>query len=188
MTELIVSRRKFLVLASSFMAVSATPTLARTILPKTGPRFSSRSISLMNAHSSEGFEGVYWREGSYDEKALRQLAHLLRDKRNGQQHSIDPKLLDLLHQLQSTIDGKDAFKVICGYRSESTNKSLRKRSTGVAKNSLHMQGKAIDIRYSDVSLRELRDAAKSLKLGGVGYYSKSNFIHVDIRPKPCCWG
>jgi uncharacterized protein YcbK (DUF882 family) len=188
MAELIVSRRKFLVMASSFMAVSATPTLATTLLPKTGPRFSSRRIHLLNAHSDEGFEGVYWREGAYDEKALMKLSYLLRDKRNDKEHPIDPSLLDLLHRLQTTVDVNGPYKVICGYRSKETNAKLHRKSRGVAKNSLHVKGKAIDIRLSDVSLKELKNAACSLKAGGVGYYPKSNFIHVDIRSKPTYWG
>lgn len=188
MAELIVTRRKFLVMASSFMAASATPALAKTLLPKTGPRFSSRRLHLVTAHSLEEFEGVYWREGSYDEKALSRLAYLLRDRRNGKEHPIEPKLLDLLHKLESSIDNQQPFKVVCGFRSEETNKKLRQKSKGVAKNSLHMKGKAADIRLANFSLKELRNAAKALKAGGVGYYPRSNFIHVDVRPNPVSWG
>lgn len=188
MAELILTRRKFLVMASSFVAASATPALAKTLLPKTGPRFSSRTLHLVQAHSREEFEGVYWREGSYDEKALSRLAYLLRDKRNGKEHPIDPSLLDLLHRLNSSVDVKQPFKIVCGFRSEETNKKLRRRNKGVAKNSLHMKGKAVDIRLANFSLKELRNAAKSLRAGGVGYYPRSNFIHVDVRPTPISWG
>lgn len=188
MSEVIVTRRKFLVLASSFMAVAATPTLATSVLSKTGPRFSSRALRLCNAHSNETFEGVYWREGHYDEKALMQLSHLLRDKRNNKEHPINPQLLDVLHRLQATLGTKDPYHVICGYRSKETNAFLHKKSRGVAKNSLHVQGKAIDLRQEHLSLKELRNAARSLKAGGVGYYPKSNFVHIDVRPKPISWG
>lgn len=188
MSEVIVSRRKFLFMASSFMAVAATPTLAVSTLSKTGPRFTSRSLHLLNAHSEEGFQGVYWRDGHYDEKALMQLAHLLRDKRNNKEHPIDAHLLDVLHRLQATLGSKDPYQIICGYRSEATNAKLHSNSKGVAKNSLHMQGKAIDLRLASVRLKDLRNAARSLKAGGVGYYPKSNFVHVDVRPNPICWG
>lgn len=188
MSELIVSRRKFLFMASSFVAVAATPTLAVSTLSKTGPRFSSRSLHLLNAHSEEGFQGVYWREGHYDEKALMQLAHLLRDKRNNKEHPIDPHLFDVLHRVQASLGSKNPYHIICGYRSPETNKNLRKKSKGVAQNSLHLKGKAIDLRLTDASLKELRNAARSLKAGGVGYYPKSNFVHIDVRPKPISWG
>lgn len=187
MIESTFSRRKFLMLASSFMAVAATPTLATSILSKTRPRFSFRKLSLYNAHSNEEFEGVYWREGHYDTKALKRLTYLLRDRRNNKQHPFDARLFDVLHRLQITMGSQDPYVVICGYRSAETNAKLHKKNKGVAKNSLHLQGKAIDLRLENNSLKELCDAARSLKAGGVGYYPKSNFIHVDVRPKPTFW-
>lgn len=187
MSESTFSRRKFLILASSFMAVAATPSLATSVLSKTRPRFSTRKISLSNIHSGEEFEGIYWREGHYDERALARLAHLLRDRRNNKQHPFDARLFDVLHRLQISLGTQNPYEVICGYRSAATNVKLHKKSKGVAKNSLHVQGKAIDIRLEHTPLKELCKAARSLKAGGVGYYPKSNFIHVDIRPKPTFW-
>ena len=97
---------------------------------------------------------------------------------------MDTSLLDLLHTIHQTTGSSAPFHVISGYRSPHTNKKLRKQDNGIAKRSLHMQGKAIDIRLPDVELKYLRDAAISLQAGGVGYYSKSNFIHIDIgRPR-----
>ncbi len=183
-----ISRRKFLILASSVVAAVATPSLATSVLSKSRPRFSSRKLSLYNIHSTEEFEGIYWREGQYDAKALAQLARLLKDKRNGKQRRIDPRLFDVLHRLQVTLGVQDPYQVICGYRSKETNAVLHKKSKGVAKNSLHVQGKAIDLRLESTALKELRDAARSLQAGGVGYYPKSNFIHLDVRPKPTFWG
>ena len=188
MSELILSRRKFIVLASSFVAVTATPTFAISTLSKTRPRFSSRKLSLYNLHSGEEFEGIYWREGHYDEKALFRLTHLLRDRRNNKKHLMDRRLFDVLHRLHSTLGTQDPYQVICGYRSKETNAKLRKKNKGVAKNSLHMRGKAIDLRLEHIALKELSHAAHSLKAGGVGYYPKSNFIHLDIRSKPAFWG
>jgi uncharacterized protein YcbK (DUF882 family) len=187
MSDLIVSRRKFLVLASSFMVVAATPGMATSLLPKAGPRFSSRKLALLNVHTQETFEGVYWREGQYDEKALKRLAYLLRDRRNQKQHPIDPHLFDVLHRMDASLGKKEAYQIICGYRSKETNANLRKKSQKVAKRSLHMEGKAIDLHLAHTPLKELRDVARSLKAGGVGYYPKSNFIHIDVRPKPAYW-
>lgn len=188
MTELIVSRRKFLVLASSFMAVSATPCVGGSLLSTPRPRFSDRKLSLFNIHTNESFEGIYWREGHYDQKALKRLAYLLRDRRNHKQHTIDPNLFDILHRLKVTLGTKDGYQIICGYRSKETNATLRKNDRGVAKNSLHCQGKAVDLRLEHTPLKELKNAARSLKAGGVGYYPKSNFVHIDVRPKPAFWG
>lgn len=182
------SRRKFLVLASSFVAVAATPGVVSAPLARTNTRFVSRKLSLYNIHTGEDFEGTYWREGQYDEKALVRLSTLLRDRRNNLTHPMDKRLFDLLHKLQSTLGVKDPYHVICGYRSKETNASLHKKSTGVAKNSLHVQGKAIDVYLESVPLKELFQAARSLKAGGVGYYPASNFVHVDVRAKPTVWG
>lgn len=186
-SQLTVSRRKFLVLASSFAAMAATPAVAKSVLATASPRFSSRKLALYNIHTNEEFEGVYWREGSYEEKALVRLAHLLRDRRSGKTHPMDPKLFDVLHRLQATLGVQDPYHIICGFRSKETNLKLCKVNKGVAKNSLHVQGKAIDLRLEHTPLKELRDAARSLKAGGVGYYPKSNFVHVDIRQKPAYW-
>ncbi|OJW48712.1 MAG: hypothetical protein BGO67_03285 [Alphaproteobacteria bacterium 41-28] len=187
MSEITLSRRKFIFLASSFVAMSATPGLATSVLSKKRPQFSSRALRLYNIHSEEEFAGIYWREGHYDEKALVRLAHLLRDRRDNAQHKIDARLFDVLHRLQATLGTQDPYHVVCGYRSKATNAQLHKKSKGVAKNSLHVQGKAIDLRLEHIALKDLSNAARSLKAGGVGYYPKSNFVHVDIRPKPAFW-
>lgn len=186
-SDLRISRRKFLIAASSFVAVAATPTFVASSLSTLRPQFSSRKLSLYNIHTGEDFEGMYWREGQYDAKALKRLTYLLRDRRNNLEHPMDEKLFDLMHKLQSTLGVKEPYQVICGYRSQQTNKALHKKSKGVAKNSLHMQGKAIDVCLENKSLKELCQAARSLKAGGVGYYPKSNFVHLDIRPKPAFW-
>ena len=107
------------------------------------------------------------------------INHLLRDFRTGDVHAIDPKLLDLLHALRSATGSRKPFEVISGYRSPVTNHDLRALSDGVASGSLHMKGQAIDIRLGDVKLTALRDAARALGRGGVGYYAESNFVHVD---------
>lgn len=188
MSELTLSRRKFLVLGSSLMAVAATPSLAKKVLLKTTPRFSSRTLALYNIHTQETFEGTYWRENQYDKNAIERLIHVLRDRRNNKKHPIDLRLFDALHRLQATLGTKNPFQVISGYRSPETNAMLHQKSKGVSKNSLHMKGKAIDINLEHIPLKELCNAARSLKVGGVGYYPKSQFVHIDIRPKPAFWG
>ena len=184
MTEFTLSRRHFLALASSFVAVTASP----LALSASRPRFSSRKLSLFNLHTQETFEGIYWREGRYDAKALKRLMYVLRDRRNNKQHPLDPALFDILHRLQATLGTKEEYQIICGYRSKETNDKLRRLSSGVAKKSLHCKGKAIDLRLDSIPLKELRNAAVSLKAGGVGYYPNSNFIHVDKRLTPASWG
>lgn len=111
--------------------------------------------------------------------ALAAVNHFLRDFRTGDEHPIDPSLLDLLHRLTGLTNSQRPFEVISGYRSPATNAMLRLRSEGVAGSSLHMVGQAIDIRLADVPLPTLRAAALSIKGGGVGYYPRSNFVHVD---------
>jgi uncharacterized protein YcbK (DUF882 family) len=107
------------------------------------------------------------------------LYHFLRDFRTGDIHPIDPRLLDMLCRLQILVDSSGTFDVISGYRSPATNTKLQQASKGVAKKSLHMQGMAIDIRLSDVPTRKLRATACAMQEGGVGYYAKSDFIHLD---------
>src|SRR5947207_10841399 len=120
MAEFTLSRRKFLILGSSLMAVTATPSSAKLVLPKKTLRFSTRKLALYNIHTGETFEGTYWRENAYDKKALERLTHVLRDRRNNKKHPLDPRLFDALHRLQSKLGTKDAFQIICGYRSPET--------------------------------------------------------------------
>ena len=125
---------------------------------------------------------AYAVNGQYQPDALARLNHLLRDFRTNEKRPIDPKLFDLLHELSTTLGTDSPFHIISGFRSPVTNAMLRQRGgahTGVATTSLHMVGKAMDIRLPDVKLKTLREAAASLKRGGVGYYPSSNFVHVD---------
>jgi uncharacterized protein YcbK (DUF882 family) len=140
---------------------------------------ASRTLDFSHLHTGERLAVEYFSGGSYVSDALRAVNHLLRDFRNGEEHVIDARLLDLLHALRRVTGSTRAFEVISGYRSPATNHMLRARSEGVAAGSLHMRGQAIDIRVADVALPTLRDAALDLRLGGVGFYPASNFIHVD---------
>jgi uncharacterized protein YcbK (DUF882 family) len=137
-------------------------------------------LSFYNTHTGERLKSVYWAAGDYIAESLREINHILRDPRNDQVHDIDPRLLDLLFALRKEIDANQPFHVISGYRSPDTNAFLRAHSSGVAENSLHLVGQAIDIRSPGRTLSNLRKAAMALKGGGVGYYPKSDFVHVDI--------
>jgi uncharacterized protein YcbK (DUF882 family) len=167
-----VHRRQFL---NTLLA--AAPALGMPHLGFLPP--TTRVLAFRHLHTSERLEVVYAREGRYIPDALASVNHLLRDFRSGQTHPIDPQLLDVLHALKVATGSREPFEVISGYRSPATNQQLRDRSQGVASGSLHMQGKAIDIRLADVPLAKLREAAKALRRGGVGYYEESNFVHVD---------
>jgi len=139
-----------------------------------------RSLSLFNTHTGERLKKVvYWEQGSYIHDALENLNHVLRDHRTNEIYPIDPMTLDLMAAISRKVGAKQPFEIISGYRSPQTNRALRKSSTGVAKNSYHMQGKAVDLRLPGTPLKALRKAALNLRMGGVGYYPKSDFVHVD---------
>lgn len=140
---------------------------------------AERKLSLQNLHTGESLKATYWAEGQYQTDELAAINRILRDHRTGDIHPIDNGLLELLNTLHHKVDGKQAFQIISGYRSAKTNAALNNKSSGVAKKSLHMQGKAIDIRLPGCQLANLRKAAIDCQMGGVGYYPKSNFIHID---------
>lgn len=144
------------------------------------PQSGARTLSLVSTHTNETITATYWRDGVYDKGALKDINYALRDFRTGDVAPIDPHLLDLLVDLHRRTGSRKAFQVISGYRSPQTNAMLAAASNGgVAKRSLHMDAKAIDIRLYDVALTDLRQTALSMKAGGVGYYPKSDFVHVD---------
>ena len=138
-----------------------------------------RSLDFYHTHTGEELTVVYFVDGDYLPEALEQVNEFLRDFRNGDVIPIDPGVLDLLHEIKRETNTESPFEVISAYRSPQTNEMLRSIGRAVAKKSMHLQGKAIDIRLRDVNLAELRTVALELKRGGVGYYPKSNFVHVD---------
>ena len=139
----------------------------------------SRTLSFRNLHTNEKLTIEYYADNQYQKSALKKINYLLRDFRSKEVYPIDPKLLDLLYSVQKSTGSHGVYEVISGYRSPKTNKMLRGKSNGVAKRSLHMQGKAIDVRLTDVNTKTVRGAAIALKEGGVGYYKRSNFVHLD---------
>lgn len=142
-----------------------------------------RTLTFHNTHTGESLHEVaYWERGSYHEAALGEINYILRDHRANAVQPIDPKLLDLVFALQDKIGCQCPIEIISGFRSPDTNAMLSRKGGGVAKRSYHMQGKAIDLRMPVVPLRTLRKAAIDLRRGGVGYYPRSNFLHVDTGP------
>jgi uncharacterized protein YcbK (DUF882 family) len=122
---------------------------------------------------------VYFQAGTYQASSLERINHLLRDFRTGDIHAIDPGVLDILFELQTLADRDEPFQVISGYRSPQTNAALRSHSSGVAEHSLHIQGRAIDVRLGGVATRKLQQLAMQMQRGGVGFYAQSDFVHLD---------
>ena len=143
---------------------------------------AARRLAFYNIHTDESLRATYWERGRYLPDSLREIDFVLRDFRTGDVHTIDPALLDLLHRLCATMAYDAPISVISGYRCPATNAMLAARSAGVAWNSFHLRGMAIDIRLPGRGLAAVRDAALAIGRGGVGYYPGSDFVHVDTGP------
>lgn len=164
------TRRQFIRCAGGLAAAAwAAPSLA----------YGQRSLSFVHTHTGETLDVTYFREGAYQPAALARVAFVLRDFRSGAVHQIDPMLLDALHDLQLLNQHDKPYEVISAYRSPLTNARLRNQTHGVAEHSMHIEGKAIDIRVAGVATKKLRDLALNMNRGGVGYYPQSNFLHID---------
>lgn len=136
-------------------------------------------ISFRNAHTGESFNGVYRVGDKYLPDAFRKINLVMRDFRTNEVFPMDPRAIDILNQVQKRSGQNKPLEVLSGYRSPKTNAMLRSSSSGVARKSMHMYGQAVDFRMPGYSTRRLRDIARGLKAGGVGFYSRSDFIHVD---------
>jgi uncharacterized protein YcbK (DUF882 family) len=180
------SRRSFCALGALAVAGALVPrqvTAATAAIRASTRSARERELSFFHTHTGERLRTVYCCDGRYEPDALAKINHILRDFRVNEVRPIDPTLLDLLHQLGGTLETAEPFHIISGYRSPRTNAMLRARGgahTGVASKSLHMVGKAIDIRVPGVPLERLHRAAVSVKGGGVGFYPEPNFVHVDV--------
>lgn len=172
------TRRGFLALAAGSLIAG------RHAQARGDQRSGERSLALVSLHTGESIQRTYWADGRYLDDMLAEFAHVLRDHRNGETRPIDPRLLDQLHDLREKIGLLQPFRVISGYRSPASNAMLHERSIGVASNSLHLQGRAIDISAPGVALERVRAAALAAHVGGVGYYPRSGFVHLDTgRPR-----
>ncbi|MGA3088471.1 MAG: DUF882 domain-containing protein [Terriglobales bacterium] len=166
----------------SLLALLLAPSFGRTAELAAPPAREYR-LRLYHTHTRERLEIIYRRGDTYLPDALSELDHYLRDHRTGEVRHFDPRLFDLLHDLTESLhDSRGEIDVICGYRTPGSNEFLRTRSphTGVARHSLHMEALAIDIRLPGIPTSTVRDAALRLHRGGVGYYLRSDFVHVDV--------
>lgn len=143
-------------------------------------RGRQRALSFLNLHTSETLAATYWADGDYLPESLNAINYVLRDFRSEEVKAIDTRLLDLLYALHGAMESTEPFHVISGYRSPSTNQALINAGRGVAKQSLHVRGMAIDIRLPGRKLGAVYRTAQAMRAGGVGMYEKSNFVHVDV--------
>ena len=173
----LLGRRRVLAfgLGAAALAIASPLKGALAAMPQSG----ERTLGLVSTHTNEKITATYWRNGAYDKGALKDINYVLRDHRSGDVADMDRSLLDLLVELHHRTGSRKAFQIISGYRSPKTTAMLASASGGVAKRSLHMDAKAIDIRLPGKDLRMLHKAAMSLKGGGVGYYADSQFVHMD---------
>lgn len=170
----ILTRRSFV--KKSFLAATGIMLAAPLeVLAKLTPK---QLMSFYHTHTGEHLKIDYSCDGC-SPAAMNRLNNFLRDFRTGEVHPIDPALLDIIYGIQQKSGSRGVIEIISGFRSPRTNELLRSQSNGVARKSLHMKGQALDIRIVDLKTRDLRDAALSLHRGGVGYYAKSDFVHID---------
>jgi uncharacterized protein YcbK (DUF882 family) len=168
MTAVRTTRREFLVL------------FAGAVVSDNGLAPPARNIELYNTHTRETASVVFKRGNDFDPAALTTLRNVLRDHRNGESHDMDPRLFDQLYDLALAAQCEPHYEIISGYRSPASNDQMSaKPGSGVAKKSLHMQGRAMDVRLRGCTCEKLRDLALEAKRGGVGYYQRSNFVHID---------
>ena len=172
------TRRRFLCDAAGMATLLLVPCAVGAAPRPRGAAERARLLAFEALHTGERLEVAYCERGEYQRDALETLDHLLRDHRTGEVHPIDPALFDLLHDVRAATDGS-VFEVISGFRSQATNRALRARSGGIAERSLHLVGKAIDVRLRGVETAQLRRAALRLARGGVGFYPGPDFVHLD---------
>lgn len=173
------SRRRWLSAAAGTVAAATLPPSVARAMAAPSPR----RLALHHTHTNEDIDLVYAIGHEYDPWALGELGGFLRDHRSGDIGRMDPRLYDLLHQIHRVLGNTRPFEIISGYRSPATNEMLRAApGGGVAKRSLHMDGRAVDVRLPGTRLTDLRAAALSLRAGGVGYYPREQFVHIDTGP------
>lgn len=143
------------------------------------PNTGAHRVYFRNNRTGESFNGVYRVGDKYLPEAFEQINHLMRDSRNGETFPIDPRMIDIIYVVQRTLETDEPYQILSAYRSPRTNAMLAKVSYGVARHSLHMTGQAIDVRLEDKSTAAIRKVATKLHAGGVGYYPKSGFVHLD---------
>lgn len=177
------TRRSFLTrcATASLIGASSTIGISQRILASTTTS-KTKTIRCFNIHTRETLTVEFYKNGDYDSVALHQLNTLLRDHRENKTTTMDVNLFEQLWELQQILGKNTEFRVISGYRTPKTNNNLRKKSNGVALKSYHMRGQAIDLNVNNASTSKLHKLARAMNAGGVGYYPKAGFIHVDTGP------
>jgi uncharacterized protein YcbK (DUF882 family) len=174
------NRRRFLTWGVLATAMSLCPHPVRASDRRLPP--PERSLAFYNTHTGESLNTVYWVKGKYLPDALEAVDYILRDHRTDETFPIDPQLLDLLYAMRRELEYRESFHIVSGYRSPATNAFLRRHRRGVAQHSLHIEGKAVDLRLPGYDCALLRRVAVELQGGGVGYYPRSEFLHIDVGP------
>ncbi len=152
------------------------------VRPAPAVSFAPRSVSLYNTHTGEWLRTVYWADGHYIREAVKDINWILRDHHSDEVRPMNAGVLDVLGMLRTRLESHKPFLVVCGYRSPTTNSRMYARGSGVASNSYHIHGMAIDLRAEGRDLSHVYNAALSISGGGVGYYPRSGFVHVDCGP------
>lgn len=170
--------RRSLLGAFAATAVTAAPTFANAAGFLRGGG-DIRRVRMYSGRTGERIDMIYWIDGKYIKDAVKEVNHFMRDWRNDQTKSIDLRTVDIMAAAHNLMDVNEPYMLLSGYRSPQTNAMLRRRSRGVAKNSLHIKGQAADLRLSSRSVHQMAKAAAACRAGGVGRYSRSNFVHMD---------
>jgi uncharacterized protein YcbK (DUF882 family) len=180
MTDKTISRRALL-RSFAATAVTAAPVMANAAGFLRGAG-DVRRLKMHNGRSGENLDMIYWIEGDYIAPAIEEISHFMRDWRNDQVHPIDARTIDILTAAHRLLETSEPYMLLSGYRSPETNAMLRRRSSGVARNSRHLRGEAADVRVNSRSVNQIFQAARACNAGGVGRYSRSNFVHMDCGP------
>ena len=167
------------VFAATMVVAAPTYSNAFGILKGSG---DIRRIRMYSGRTGESIDTIYWIEGEYIPEVLKEINYFMRDWRTGTKIKIDPRTIDIMAASHRLLDVSEPYMLLSGYRSPQTNAMLRSRSGGVARNSLHMKGQAADLRLKSRSVSQMARAAASCSSGGVGKYSRSNFVHIDCGP------
>ncbi|ROP84032.1 uncharacterized protein YcbK (DUF882 family) [Stella humosa] len=158
------------------------PELTQASMRAPGLGRRAKLLNLYNVHTGERIRAPFWQDGRYVPETMRAINRMMRDHRANQTHKIDPKLIELMHAIQMRIGAQKPLEIVSAYRSPHTNEMLREAGYGVAENSYHLQGKAVDIRVPGYRVSQLSKMAKGMRLGGVGTYGSGNFLHIDTGP------
>lgn len=173
--------RRGLIAAFAATAVAAAPTCSNAFGFLRGAG-DIRRIRMYSGRTGETLDTIYWIEGEYIPEALNEITYFMRDWRSDKTKEIDPRTLDIAAAAHRLLDVSEPYMLLSGYRTPQTNAMLRSSSRGVARNSLHMRGQAADLRLRSRSVSQMYRAAAACEAGGVGKYSRSNFVHMDCGP------